>query len=271
VIEITQIATQTGGQEAPVSDKNSNPGGQVWVWLPGWSFAATVFEPLYKALPGTHLLVDYRCNESMTNATHTIAAQVPDNAIWCGWSLGGALAQQICASKAHKALVTLGTGKRFIGSALNSDIVSATDSSIGSSTDSWGMPEPDFSAFKAAFEVNPAKTLKRFNALVTQGSPDARSLVRILSAHQSEPSPELTTTLSWLDYGPLPDVPGAVHLYGNSDALTPGGLTPATESAGNSHAFFLEEAGHQQLLVNLIKHLPLQNQELMNNKGDAHA
>ncbi|MEK9766230.1 MAG: hypothetical protein VW274_07100, partial [Thalassolituus sp.] len=140
-----------------------------------------------------------------------------------------------------------------------------------SSTDSWGMPESDFTAFKAVFETNPAKTLKRFNALVTQGSPDTRSLVRILSAHQSEPSPELTTTLNWLEYGPLPDVPGALHLYGNSDALTPGGLTPATGSPGNSHAFFLEEAGHQQLLVKLIKHLPQQNQELMNNKGGAHA
>ena len=259
MIEITQIATQTGGQEAPISDKNSNPGDQVWIWLPGWSFAATVFEPLYTALPGTHLLVDYRSNESMTNAALAIAAQVPDNALWMGWSLGGALAQQICATKAHKTLVTLGTGKRFI----DSDKSSVTDPSA----DSWGMPEPDFTAFKAAFETHPAKTLKRFNALVTQGSPDARSLARMLSAHQSEPSPELTTTLSWLDYGSLPDVPGALHLYGNGDALAPGGLTPVTESPGNSHAFFLEEAGHQHLIQHLLKHL----QKLMNNKGDVHA
>jgi len=225
-----------------ISELNiANETHPIWVWLPGWSFSATIFKPLYSQLAGKHLLVDYCATTSMDEIVISLAELAPDNAIWCGWSLGGALAQRVCADKQHKGLVTLGTGKRF----------------IGADPSSWGMPEQDFATFNAAFAAAPAKTLKRFNSLVTQGSTNPRNLMRVLAEHQQQPSAELSDTLNWLSYDALtsdnqPD-PKTIHIYGQADALNPGGLVPQTLSPGSSHVFFLEDSGREHLLQKLLK------------------
>ena len=243
MISITRVVTP--------SEKDSASSSHAWVWLPGWSYTATVFEPLYSALPGIHFLVDYHCDEPMAKAVEEIGNCTPDNAVWCGWSLGGALAHRICTNKPHKGLVTLGTGRRF----------------VRSESDTWGMPEDEFATFCTTFMAAPEKTLKRFNALTTQGSSNARLLARSLGAHQSTPSSALTTSLNWLGYEALP-TPNQqsnreIHIYSSTDALNPGGLIPQTLSPGNSHAFFLEANGHEHLLMQL--------QNIMNLNGESDA
>ena len=84
---------------------------QNWCWLPGWSFSAEVFRPFWEALPGQHWIADYQNTASSLDQACTLAADAPANAIWVGWSLGGAIATLAAESANAAALVTLATGQ----------------------------------------------------------------------------------------------------------------------------------------------------------------
>ncbi|TNC93142.1 MAG: hypothetical protein CSH36_00920 [Thalassolituus sp.] len=205
-----------------------------WIWLPGWSYQASLFTPIMDALPGQHWAVDYRGEASLHAAASALADRAPRNAIWCGWSLGGALAHLAYAAADGRALITLATGSSFLQQAAQSA----------------GMPMDTFRAFSTSFSNQPDKTLKRFTALTTQGSQTARALSRHLNGHQCTPDAHLTKTLDWLSYSALPDVnSGQVHhLYSQSDALNPARFANGHISPAGSHAFFLEDAGQNHLL-----------------------
>jgi len=223
---------------------------QDWLWVPGWSYCADIFAPLMASLPGRHWACDYLCKESSLTAMATrlaacAAEKSPSNAIWVGWSLGGVLAleaanlmnQEMEEGERPARIVTLGCGRRFIADHPGE-----------------GMPESDFRAFSEAFSQDPQATLKRFNALCARGADQPRSLIKSLAASQLNAADELEHTLRWLNYPAISDqAPYAHHVYGQNDALSPTGLTPAIDSPGNSHAFFLTDAGHTQLVELLTR------------------
>ncbi|MAR01069.1 MAG: hypothetical protein CMI00_11125 [Oceanospirillaceae bacterium] len=205
---------------------------QNWCWLPGWSFSAEVFRPFWEALPGQHWIADYQNTASSLDQACTLAADAPANAIWVGWSLGGAIATLAAESANAAALVTLATGKHFLADAEHD-----------------GMASSDFDAFCSGLNASPDKTLKRFISLCTQGADDPRALMKALKDHQLEASPTLTDSLNWLTQFTLeaPALPG-VHFYSQTDALQAQGLAPASYSQSGSHAFFLTPEGQQELL-----------------------
>ena len=204
---------------------------QNWCWLPGWSFSAEVFRPFWEALPGQHWVADYQNTASSLDEACALAADAPANAIWVGWSLGGAIAALSSEAANAAALVTLATGKRFLADKQQD-----------------GMPAKDFDAFCCGFQTSPEKTLKRFLALCTQGADDARSLMKTLKTSQLAAEPGLADSLNWLTQYDLcaPALPG-VHLYAQTDALHANGLFPAALSSSNSHAFFLTQRGQKEL------------------------
>lgn len=204
---------------------------QNWCWLPGWSFSAEVFRPFWEALPGQHWVADYQYNAHSLEQACALAADAPANAIWVGWSLGGAIATLTAESANAAALVTLATGKRFLADA-----------------DHQGMPANDFDAFCNGFQTSPEKTLKRFLSLCVQGADDARGLMKTLKISQLAAEPGLADSLNWLTQYDLsaPALP-RVHLYAQTDALHATGLSPAALSSSNSHAFFLTPGGQKEL------------------------
>ena len=197
----------------------------------GWSFSAEVFRPFWEALPGQHWVADYQNTASSLDEACALAADAPANAIWVGWSLGGAIAALAAENANAAALVTLATGKRFLADKQQD-----------------GMPAKDFDAFCCGFQTSPEKTLKRFLALCTQGADDARSLMKTLKTSQLAAEPGLADSLNWLTQYDLcaPALPG-VHLYAQTDALHATGLSPAALSSSNSHAFFLTQRGQKEL------------------------
>lgn len=251
----------------------------VWYWLPGWSFKAEVFEPLYSCLPGQHYGLSfsalfqtlshqsnpsghraetssesYLAQPDFEKAVSLIIKQAKPGAHWVGWSLGGALAWQAVAKEPQlKALsvTALATGRRFLAQ--------QPDSSIG-------MQPEVFQAFRQQFEKAPAKTLKRFRMLCAQGSSNPRALASELgtvqlAADQPEQVTELATALHWLENYRLNDLgnvqTAAAALYATQDALMPGGLPTGSSipPVNGSHGFLFEADG-QALLLQYLNLLP---------------
>lgn len=229
---------------APAQPDCDNTDLPCWYWLPGWGFKADIFAHLCQHIPGRHFGLSYSAllpalaEPSFKVASEYLIQHSNPNAHWVGWSLGGALAAAVCETQSHARLTTLATGKRFCryGEA------------------NHGMPAETLAVFIQGFERQPAKTLKRFTALCSQGSHNPRELGRTLAAHQYTPdqdmaAEQLLTTLNWLTEFDVTVRPNTgLALYGDQDALTPGGLQPQQTLSG-SHAFWLEPDNQSQILA----------------------
>ncbi|MDO6682913.1 hypothetical protein Q4551_11490 [Oceanobacter sp. 5_MG-2023] len=259
---------------AAAHSQSSADTGPVWYWLPGWGFKATVFEPLLSRLPGVHLGLDYpvfyqqltRFNSTpvCSDATHLLQQSATADAIWVGWSLGGALAhaalsqpsaQQTKPAISARALCTMATGHHFLSQP---------------TAPQQGMDAAAFTGFRNSLERFPAKTLKRFLALCCQGAEQARSNMTTLANAQldSTQAALLATSLDWLTQYQLDDAqldkqqPGMPRLacYSQQDALRPAGLTSShglLAEAGQSHALLVEETtipSLQDALLQLLDH-----------------
>ncbi|AHK16548.1 methyltransferase domain-containing protein [Thalassolituus oleivorans] len=226
-----------------------------WCWLPGWSFAPTVFAELYQQLPGRHWGANiHSTTATFTEQAQTLAAQAPDNAIWIGWSLGGALAMAAATTSNARSIITLATGASF----------------TQRPHQQGGMSATQFEDFSHQFNTAPAKTARRFLGLCSQGSTDAKATLRALAEHQlpaEEAFDELTHSLAWLGDYQL-DTQNAKspqqHWYGNDDALNPHGLIPSQPSCSSGHAFFLRAEGRDELLATLKPFV--QNTQTTRNK-----
>tara|TARA_Y100001934_G_scaffold230433_1_gene278056 strand:+ start:3739 stop:4494 length:756 start_codon:yes stop_codon:yes gene_type:complete len=231
---------------SPWQKIRTTPGSDLnWLWLPGWSFSADVFETFYDELPGHHWAADYlNCAVSFETAAASLAATAPGTgdgvnlpAIWIGWSLGGALAAKAFSATPaprNHFLVTLATGQRFLSDKTGN-----------------GMPTEDFEAFSQSLTSNAETTLKRFTGLCAQGSSEACSLMKQLKSSQHPVRSELNHTLEWLRYEDLLPSLRSLHLYGHADALKPSHMPPAELSPGESHTFFLTTEGKHHLLERL--------------------
>ena len=226
-----------------LTTEHSDTTGPVWYWLSGWSFAPGVFEALVHQLPGQHLALNWHAASGSFDAfASRLAATAEPDAIWIGWSLGGALAMRAAVTAKARTVVTLATGQRFCKPAPDSN---------------WGMAADVFAAFQDGLQQQPEKTLKRFLGLCAQGSNERKALMQALASHQLNPAElDLAHSLAWLgDYDLGTDQQALTaagipqqHLYASADSLSPGGLTPAT-TLGHSHALLLESATTPQLLA----------------------
>lgn len=232
---------------------------QNWYWLPGWSFDALVFESLIAELPGQHWVMRWSDHHgSFDDCAQALAQAAAPNAIWVGWSLGGAIAlraasKTIVSQRAvPKAVVTLASGRRFCKPDANTP---------------WGMAPEVFADFQQGLKLQPEKTLKRFLMLCAQGYGDRKALVSRLGEYQHcAEDHNLEHSLAWLaDYDLSADVlalseanVAMLHLHGSDDTLAPGGLQGA-QLLGYSHALHLENE-QQQPLLSLLDRLRTSSQ-----------
>lgn len=212
-----------------------------WYWLPGWSFATTVFADFLATLPGQHWGLNWDAAAGdFQSFAEQLAASAQPGAIWIGWSLGGALAMRAAHAANARSVLTIATGQQFCKPDNGSD---------------WGMDPAVFEAFQQGLAQQPEKTLKRFLGLCAQGSDERKTLANRLAEYQLSPEGRsLGHSLAWLGEYNLEQDQRALqaagipqlHLYASADSLTPGGLQPA-RGMGQSHALLLETVSHNEL------------------------
>lgn len=226
------------------------------VLLHGWAMHAGVFEPLVERLSAqfTLHLVDLpghgRSAGSgiplrLQETAQAIAAVVPEQALWLGWSLGGLVALHAAASGAASArgLVLLAASPRF---------VRAGD---------WpaGMDPAVFEGFAQQLAADWRGTVDRFLALEVHGSENMREELRLLRAMAfAHGEPEATVLADGLallarsDLRPALPVLSVPSLWiaGRRDRVVhPEAMRAAAEAAPDARFLEVQRAGHAPFLT----------------------
>lgn len=149
--------------------------GQPLVLLHGWGFNGKIWDDT-----AAHLAKDWTvyqvdlpghgqspmCDYNLPELSKLLAENLPTQAVWVGWSLGGLMAT---ATALHypdsvRGLVLVGSSPRFV---------------VG---EDWqhAMQEPVLRQFAQNLQADIAGTLKRFLALQVKDSPTAREQLRNL-------------------------------------------------------------------------------------------
>ena len=212
------------------------------VLLSGWGCDARIWQPLAEHWPdgvsvsapdwpgygGRAPLVPPDCLDALTEA---MARELPTDAVWVGWSLGGLLAGALLARlPAPRALILLGMGARFCAPE--------------------GVSRVELTAFRRAFARDPGATLAHFQRWQLSGEPGPRDAHRrlrtLLGGGPSADPASLAAGLDWLETLDLSsalagsDCP-VVRLVGANDPL----LAPAAIARADHR---LEHAGHCPML-----------------------
>lgn len=159
-----------------------------------------------------------------------MADQLPSNAVWVGWSLGGLLASALLDKlPAPRGLVLIGTGGQFC------------------SDD--GVSKAELASFQRAFSRDPDATWRHFLRWQTQGEPNARHAHQQLRAMLGDTPSATNSTLSqglhWLatldNTQRLQEAPcPVIQLVGEYD--------PLVSSSTRAQAINLAHAGHCPML-----------------------
>ncbi|SDL77129.1 pimeloyl-[acyl-carrier protein] methyl ester esterase [Modicisalibacter muralis] len=141
------------------------------VLLSGWGVAARIWRPLDRHWstdititapdwPGYGGRAPLHEPDRLDALTAAMSGELPEDAVWVGWSLGGLLAAKLLEHlPAPRALILLGMNARFT--------VDATASA--------GVTANELSTFQRAFERAPEKTWRHFLRWQLAGEPDSRS------------------------------------------------------------------------------------------------
>jgi malonyl-CoA O-methyltransferase len=193
------------------------------VLIHGWGCDSRTWQPLLESLQtfASVTLIDlsgFGVSPSLPEFTldavlDKIAAQIPQDAILIGWSLGGMLAVQLAARfpQRIRALVTLAANVKF---------VAAPDYPAA-------MPRAINRQFNQSFAQDPQATLKLFGGLLAQGDADERALLKQLRRADSSAITDnwlqALQLLTELDNRPTfaQLVQPGLHLLADKDALVP--------------------------------------------------
>ncbi|WP_105102358.1 malonyl-ACP O-methyltransferase BioC [Microbulbifer pacificus] len=210
----------------------------------GWGGDSRCWSPLLnemKNFSGQVVSIDLpgfgaRAQDSWPDTETLLAqleAQLPQDCLLLGWSLGGMLATQLAAvSKKVRGLVTIATNARFVAQ-----------------RDWPGMEAEMFAEFCRLQRAQPEKNWSRFCGLEARGDAEMRGLLKTLKSWQPLSIPD-----SWSDaldcLGDLDNreilagfaVP-ALHIFGEGDALVPVTAAEQIEHAGGK-VKIIASAGH---------------------------
>lgn len=224
------------------------------VLLHGWGLHGGIFRSVMPPLAAHHRLhlIDLPGHGrspplssayTLDNMVHAVAAAVPANAAWLGWSLGGRIALAAAArGAAITKLILVGTNPCF------------------TQRDDWphGMPEAEFEQFAASVRDNWEQTLQRFLAIQARGSERTREELRALRLElftHGQPQPAaLAGALDILRAADLRSALPAITqptlvLHGARDTLAPlaaAEYTAARLPHGTLHV--VDAAGHAPFL-----------------------
>lgn len=229
--------------------------GPPLVLLHGWAMHGGIFAPLVDALRTRHTLhvVDLPghgysrgCATSLQPqaCARAILDAVPD-APWCGWSLGGLVAQQAALLAPHRipALALVCATPKFVVA------------------DDWphGMAREVFTGFEAGLRSDWHATIERFIALEAFGSDHMREELKLLRdavlARGAPSQRVLAEGLQVLEQGdlraalPTLAMP-SVWLAGRRDRLVnPAAMQASAALAPNARFVQIEHAGHAPFLT----------------------
>ena len=211
----------------------------------GWGSDTRCWSPLLDALSisGTVTNIELpgfgaRAQEPWPDSEALLAqldAQLPDNCLLLGWSLGGMLATRLAArSEKVRALVTIACNASFVA------------------RDAWpGMDTEVFAEFCRAQRATPEKNWQRFCALEARGDSDMRALLKLLKGWQPEAIlqswSDALDCLGMLDNRkilPKLSIP-ALHIFGRGDALVPAAAAEQiTRQNHRATVRIMDDCGH---------------------------
>ena len=210
----------------------------------GWGGDARCWQPLLEGLEGFFERTvnielpgfGARAQESWPHTDELLAqleAQLPEDCLLIGWSLGGMLATRLAAvSSKVRGLITIASNGSFVAH------------------DDWpGMDKGVFADFCQAQRQAPEKNFARFCGLEARGDAEIRSLLKTLKGWQPPLIPQ-----SWSDaldcLGELDnrallsklELP-ALHIFGEGDALVPVAAAREIETQ-SAQVKVIPQAGH---------------------------
>ncbi|MDF0534661.1 pimeloyl-ACP methyl ester esterase BioH [Shewanella sp. A32] len=222
--------------------------GQPLVWLHGWGVNGSVFLPTVTQLP------QYRsyCVDlpgfgdsqpqfgTLDDWAERLIAELPADAIWIGWSLGGLLATRVAQRWPDKvkALVTVASSPCFMARPDNA----------------WpGIAPSVLQQFEAQLQQDLQRTVERFLAIQAMGSDTAREDIRHLKELVlSKPLPDafaLAQGLSMLKQVDLRDSLSSLTLpwlrvWGRLDGLVPQKIVPLLPVTPQIEDVILPKSSH---------------------------
>jgi len=240
--------------------------GPALVLLHGWAMHGGVFAGLVERLrsdftlylpdlPGHGHSRDSALDASLDGTVDALFGQLPAQAPWCGWSLGGLFALRAALREPLRvpALGMLCASPRFV----RGDGVSDQ----GASGTGWrhGVSAEIFRDFADGLRSDYRGTLERFAALEAFGSDRARDAVRALRgelfARGEPPAESLARGLALLETSDLRDalprlaVP-SLWLAGRRDRLVdPRAMRQAAALAPGAQFVQIEHGGHAPFLT----------------------
>ncbi len=147
---------------------------QPLILLHGWGFNGEIWNDIAVQLAKDYCVyqVDLpghgrsqMCEYSLPILTETLAAALPKNAVWLGWSMGGLIAMAMARWQDVQALVLVSSSPRFI------------------TAENWphAMRLAVLKQFGQQLQSDTLGTLKRFLALQVKGSESAHQQLRALN------------------------------------------------------------------------------------------
>jgi malonyl-CoA O-methyltransferase len=241
-----------------VVNKTSCPVKPALVLIHGWGVDSRIWQPWLASLdaafdltcidlPGYGAKIDENWPESVDQYVRSLLDDLPDQALYVGWSMGGNIAQLIADIAPHRVsgLMLLASNPCFV--APSQDVTSA-----------WpGMEAAVFDQFASGLAVNSAKTLKRFRALQVQGCESPSHLLRTMNALQAgghASDANLQASLRWLESVDTRRqlascaVP-LLSIWGERDALVPADTASQTTFSGPMRQVrLIPDCGHVPFL-----------------------
>lgn len=169
------------------------------LWIPGWQFAETVFDPLRTFLEeSTPQVLSYAsADQDWSSWCDAQLSRIPQGARLIGWSLGGMLACELARrSDRVSSVLVLQANTRFSGGP--------------------GLPEAVAEGFRHRYARHPDATRARFSALVAPEHPVQVQDHLLPGLHDQ--------TLDWLYEIDVQNGPGSVPvdvLLSRQDRLVP--------------------------------------------------
>ena len=225
------------------------------VFIHGWGNHSRVWCGLIEALEKSYCihtfdLPGYGKNRAVEHSwqgqelVESLVDVIPENAVWCGWSLGGMIAVAIAkhlskqSPKRIQALITIASNPKF----------------VQDNTWQQAMPESVFQAFYAGLQSSPERTLKRFQNLIAKGSIDEKINLQTIKKINNEVAvPALNVLTKSLRLLNDMDMRSAIneincpqlHLFGEYDALVPVSVRRDVQSLNkDAQISVLPGAGH---------------------------
>ncbi|MBE8168227.1 MAG: pimeloyl-ACP methyl ester esterase BioH [Shewanella sp.] len=204
--------------------------GRDLIMLHGWGMNSAVFAPLQQQLDGfrVHYVDLPGFGHSLPVAgdinawVEHLIKQLPTNAIWFGWSLGGLVATQAALSHPDKVagLITVASSPYF----------------VANPEQSWPGIAPNVLAmFAKQLDVDVKTTIERFLAIQAMGSQHAKQDIKMFKQQVlSRPLPHKSALAQGLEFLEHVDLRGQLRninqpwlrIWGRLDGLVPRHLPP---------------------------------------------